>query len=487
MSLQQTDHKDKLETKNFDQISTLDSNQHNLNTKTLAQSIILLTSSLIAIEIPPLINLTHESDQYQVLAIGWMGWHTFIKRSHTVRRPFWTEMLDIVIGAFFLSALENSLHATHSGDFSFKSSILLFISLLILLPTASLIGRITLNALGLWKRPTLIFGVGKNAIEAHKALSKEPWMGMNVVGFVSVFDKEPPPNPSKDIPTFKWIDTEHNWNKLHQNFHCVIALEADERKERDQLILKLMENKINNVTIVPAMRGVPLYGAEITHFLSSELLYLTLSNNLSKIHLRFIKRLFDIAGASLLIVATAPLMILIALRIRHESPGAVIFSQPRVGRNGNIFRFYKFRSMIHDAEQVLQKWKEENSPEWQDYVANNFKLANDSRVLKIGKTIRATSIDELPQLFNVLRGEMSLVGPRPLLEREVNDYGETIKLYHSVRPGLTGIWQVSGRSNTSFAERETFDVWYIKNWSLWTDITILFKTIRVVLQRNGAY
>lgn len=140
-----------------------------------------------------------------------------------------------------------------------------------------------------------------------------------------------------------------------------------------------------------------------------------------------------------------------------------------------------------NAGQILEQWKLNKSPEWLEYKENNFKLANDPRILKIGRFIRRTSVDEFPQLFNVLKGDMSLIGPRPLMPSEVVDYGEDISLYGVVRPGMSGLWQVSGRSNTSFADRIYFDGWYIKNWSPWMDVVIIAKTFKVVLAGSGAY
>jgi undecaprenyl-phosphate galactose phosphotransferase len=143
--------------------------------------------------------------------------------------------------------------------------------------------------------------------------------------------------------------------------------------------------------------------------------------------------------------------------------------------------------MHKNAEKMLNSWKEENNIIYQKYVANNFKLDNDPRVTRIGRLLRKTSLDELGQLLNVLKGEMSLVGPRPLLERELSDYNDGMFYYAMVKPGITGMWQVSGRSKTSFADRCRLDTWYIKNWSLWYDVVILIKTIGVVVKRDGAY
>jgi undecaprenyl-phosphate galactose phosphotransferase len=202
---------------------------------------------------------------------------------------------------------------------------------------------------------------------------------------------------------------------------------------------------------------------------------------------RFLKRFLDIIGSLSLILLLSPLMTWVAYRIWRSDGAPIIFSQKRVGKGLKPFNLYKFRSMTKSAESMLKSWEKTNSPEWQEYTANNFKLANDPRLISIGAFIRRTSIDELPQLFNVLRGEMSLVGPRPLLPREQTDYGDDLSLYAQTPPGLTGLWQVSGRSQTTFEDRVIFDTWYVKNWSIWTDITILFKTWSVVFKRRGAY
>ena len=186
-------------------------------------------------------------------------------------------------------------------------------------------------------------------------------------------------------------------------------------------------------------------------------------------------------------VLLLPLLFLIGLVIKLEDGGPVLYTQQRIGRNGKPFNVIKFRSMVVNAHDVLLRWLEESPEIKQEYVQNNFKLRNDPRTTKMGKWLRRYSLDELPQLWNVIKGEMSLVGPRPLLERELQDYGKTIELYKQARPGITGIWQISGRSKTKFSDRANLDAWYIRNWSLWYDIYILLKTVVVVIKRDGAY
>lgn len=158
----------------------------------------------------------------------------------------------------------------------------------------------------------------------------------------------------------------------------------------------------------------------------------------------------------------------------------------RIGKNGKPFPCYKFRSMCVDAKIKLEELLE-TDPEAKAEWERDFKLRNDPRVTKSGAFLRKTSLDELPQIFNVLKGEMSLVGPRPIIHEELERYGEYVDDYLMVKPGITGMWQVSGRSDIDYEERVLLDSWYVRNWSVWIDIVMLFKTFKVVLLRKGAY
>jgi len=213
----------------------------------------------------------------------------------------------------------------------------------------------------------------------------------------------------------------------------------------------------------------------------------------------FIKRSMDIVLALLLILLTAPLWALTLLLIRLDSPGPIFYTQARVGRNrrdpanaerlhGHVrkIRIYKLRTMIVNADEKLAEYlgaHPQARAEWD----RTQKLKDDPRITRVGKWLRKFSIDELPQLFNVLKGEMSLVGPRPMMLDQIPQYGSKIDTYYSVNPGLTGLWQVSGRNNTTFEERAAFDEYYVHNWSVWLDIYILLRTVWVVISRDGAY
>ena len=200
-----------------------------------------------------------------------------------------------------------------------------------------------------------------------------------------------------------------------------------------------------------------------------------------------VKTAFDYILTLVGAVFISPLFFYIAYRIKKEDPGPVFFAHTRIGKDGKPFPCYKFRSMVVNSQEMLQKYVVKN-PAAREEWERDFKLKDDPRVTPIGKFLRSTSLDELPQIFNVLRGEMSLVGPRPVIQEELDKYyGETAKLYCTVKPGITGLWQVSGRSDIGYDERVALDATYIKYRSMWGDIVILWKTIGVVLMKKGAY
>ena len=200
-----------------------------------------------------------------------------------------------------------------------------------------------------------------------------------------------------------------------------------------------------------------------------------------------IKTIFDFTLTLIGAICISPLLAYIAYRIKKEDPGPLIFKHIRIGKDGKPFPCYKFRSMVVNSAEMLEKYLAENpaaKAEWE----RDFKLKNDPRITPIGKFLRRTSLDELPQIFNVLKGEMSLVGPRPVVQEELDKYyGDAVKEYCSIRPGITGLWQVSGRSDLDYTERVLLDQWYVKNRNLKLDIKILWQTIGVVLMKKGAY
>ena len=212
---------------------------------------------------------------------------------------------------------------------------------------------------------------------------------------------------------------------------------------------------------------------------------LTAKSRLDGLTYRVAKRLVDISLSALALVVSSPLMALMAICIWQDSPGPVLFGHQRIGKNNKPFKAWKFRTMQQNADTFLAACLAENTSAKEEWEATG-KLQDDPRVTRVGRVLRITSLDELPQLWNVLRGDMSLVGPRPIVQDEIYRYGEDYGLYTQAHGGVTGLWQVSGRSSTSYSERVMLDSFYVNNWTIWLDLAIMLRTIGAVLLRKGA-
>jgi undecaprenyl-phosphate galactose phosphotransferase len=257
--------------------------------------------------------------------------------------------------------------------------------------------------------------------------------------------------------------------------------------ERLSSITARVQSYAVNTMVIPDLKGIALLNTDLLHLFYEEIFLMNIKNNLKLRSNRLVKRVFDIGVSLAMLPFILPLIGLIAVIIRLETPGTAIYTHDRIGRDGATFRCFKFRTMYYDAEERLRELLKSNETlrsEWD----RNRKLKGDPRVTKIGNFLRKTSLDELPQMFNVFLGEMSLVGPRPVTQDELTGhYKDMSTICFSVPPGITGLWQVSGRSDTGYDRRVKLDAWYIMNWSLWLDVVILFRTIKVVSRMDGAY
>lgn len=195
-----------------------------------------------------------------------------------------------------------------------------------------------------------------------------------------------------------------------------------------------------------------------------------------------IKRVIDVILASVALILLSPLFAIIAIAIKIDSKGPVFFAHKRIGKNGKIIKLYKFRSMVINAEELIKSFTPEQMREYKE----NYKLTNDPRITKVGKFLRKTSLDELPQLINIINGDLSIIGPRPVVADELEKYGVNKDKFLSVNPGLTGYWAANGRSNTTYEQRMEMELYYIDNLSLKMDIKVFFKTILSVLKKEGA-
>jgi exopolysaccharide production protein ExoY len=268
-----------------------------------------------------------------------------------------------------------------------------------------------------------------------------------------------------------------------RDFDEAFLLIGNGSTDLEQLVLKLVRQG-KRVHLVPGMFDATLFRQSLNDLAGVPVLSLG-GYGLTRLQAA-VKRFVDIVGSAILILVFAPASALVALLVKVSSPGPILFRQERLGEGGRRFRIYKFRTMYQDAEAVLQA----DSGLYEKYVRNNYKLpkGEDRRITPVGSLLRSTSLDELPQLFNVLNGDMSLVGPRPIVPPEIEQYGDYGSLFMSVKPGLTGKWQINGRSELNeYSQRAALDIEYIRDQSLKTDVDILLKTIPAVLRRKGAH
>lgn len=367
------------------------------------------------------------------------------------------------------------------------ASAFVWLLLIICLPCARQGMRMILAWIGVWYQPTAIIGTSQTAQEVYPVLGRQLSLGMDVRWIVPESqDRVLPASLSGLSPLY--VPPEQLADTLVAvGCRRVILVPDDTLPIGQTEVIDQMVGADLSVSLVPSLRRLPLFGMSTSYFFGKDFLLLQVRNNLSRLPTRMLKRAIDLAGSALALVLLSPLLLLFAILIKREDGGPIFFIQSRVGRGGSDFPCWKFRTMVVDAEARMARWEQENPTLLARYRESNFKLARDPRVTRIGYWLRRKSLDELPQLINVLLGDMSLVGPRPLLRRELPDYGAVIALYERVRPGITGLWQISGRSQTTFAERVSYDEWYIKNWTVWYDIVIMLQTVKALVRGEGAY
>ena len=244
-------------------------------------------------------------------------------------------------------------------------------------------------------------------------------------------------------------------------------------------------NELRNLIVLPSQFLLPSLWSSTRE--CAGVLGVHLSDHLRSPLARALKRSIDLIGSVLSLLIAGPLMIIFVILIKRQSPGPAFYGHSRIGHNGKQFKAWKLRTMVPDADKILDHHLEQD-PELRRQWFEDQKLKNDPRIIPgIGEFLRQTSLDELPQLFNVLKGDMSLVGPRPIVTSEIAKYGEMYPQYLRVVPGITGLWQVSGRNDTSYEQRVRLDSYYVCNWSVWLDAYIAVRTIRTLVLREGAY
>ncbi|OOH89331.1 UDP-phosphate galactose phosphotransferase [Pasteurellaceae bacterium 15-036681] len=382
----------------------------------------------------------------QILIWGYLG-------IYTKRFDFWHESRLIFKGSFLAFVLLFAgLALGQNAEFYSRTTLfLIFLVSSVIVPIGKLFIKKGLFQFGIWQKPAKI--ISENEEFKHEILENK------YLGYVLANDS---------------------------NHKTIFIDGANIGKEK---LNKIIEGNIKDsreIIFTPVLSGYDFSNSYIYNVFNSRTNIFTLENELLKKRNRILKIVTDYTLTIVSSILWLPLLGFIAFLIKKEDPkGAVFFKQKRLGIDGKEFTCYKFRSMYSD-QSFMDKWLKDN-PSEKEYYDIYHKYMNDPRVTKIGAFLRKTSLDEIPQLINVLKGEMSLVGPRPYMVTEKSDIGQKSSLVLNVKPGITGLWQVSGRSDVDFDTRVDMDVWYMKNWSLWNDIVILLKTIGIVLKRDGAY
>jgi lipopolysaccharide/colanic/teichoic acid biosynthesis glycosyltransferase len=402
------------------------------------------------------INLTADMSFYTnqvliyIIVIGTFSYEGIYKK----RYDFWHESRQILKSLIFSIFAVFSLLSLlkYSDQYSRFIIVFSFLYMLILFPILKRRVKFMLYSFGLWSRAAKIYG---DDTFLEKEIFKNHYLGYKK-------------STKKEAQT------------IFINSHNLNAEELENIVDK-----QIAKNK--EVVFIPLINGYNMVDSIIYEMANARTNLIVLQNHLKSKYRIFLQQIFNYFFALILLPLLLPIIGILAFLIKKESPGPVFFAHKRVGKNGKMIPTYKFRSMYEDAQERLEKLLNENErikEEWE----TNFKLKNDPRITKIGAFLRKTSLDELPQIFNVLRGEMNFVGPRPVIQKELDMYyQDNAQYYLMVKPGITGLWQVSGRSDTDYDFRVKLDKWYVINWSIWLDIVILIKTIKVVLLKEGAY
>lgn len=340
-----------------------------------------------------------------------------------------------------------------------------------------------------WGYPALVLGGGEASTTVISNLLDNPAYGLRPI---AVLDQDYQLDATRrdhvmGVPVVGTLRLASTLSRRVGSRYAIVALPDLSRADSTRVLERYAE-KIPHVLITSAISpfapGLPILWRDARDF--AGVAGVEVRNRLLEPAPKVLKRTMDIVLCVMGMIALLPVFAVLAALIKVGSRGPICFGSRRIGRDGRVFKAWKFRTMIPNAEAVLMEYLATNPVARREWELER-KLKDDPRVTKIGAFLRKTSLDELPQLWNVLVGEMSLVGPRPMLLDEEEKYGRAYRLYREVRPGITGLWQVSGRSETSYEERVGYVVYYVRNWSPWLDIHILVRTVNVLIKRRGAY
>lgn len=410
----------------------------------------------------------------------------FYAGTHKRMVPYWEKIKDIFCANFYsIIASIFILYLIHEDitKISRLYVVLLFIFSFIFLYSMRQILIYICNRLDILKEPVIFIGGGEVTEAVIKFYDNNSCFGIKVVGIID--DDFSSEYLKQRYSLFKGIDKSAEYIKKCGVKTVIIAKTRLDRNSLKELLTNI-QFLVRNVAFIPNIIGTPIANLDVRRIYREDIVLLNIKNNLAYMRNRIAKRIFDIIMGLIICIPAVPILILCYFWVKFDSKGPVFFNAKRIGKDGKEFTCYKFRSMYMNSDEILANYLAKNPEakvEWDEFQ----KLHDfDPRVTNAGRIMRKTSLDELPQLLNVLKGEMSLVGPRPYLPREKDMMGHFYNIIISTVPGITGYWQVNGRSDVTFEGRLRMDDWYIRNWSVWIDIILLIKTIKAVFCSKGA-
>ena len=409
----------------------------------------------------------------------------FYTGGHKRMIPFWEVMKNIFYADFYsviISIFILYLIHQESNISQFYMILFLIIPFITIYLMRQLLVFIC-NKLDILREPVIFVGAGKTTETIIRFFNSNNCFGIKVVGIIdetcrSKYLKE----------NYRFLQGLSNIKKYIEVTNTKTIIIAAPKMDKYKLIDLIDEIQliVKNIEFVPNIIGASVTNLEMKRLYAKNLILLNVKNNLASLRSKISKRIFDLILSLLICIPVVPIIILLSIWVKLDSKGPVFFNAKRIGKDGKTFTCYKFRSMHLDSDKILEKYLNENQEakkEWDEFQ----KLKDfDPRVTKAGRIMRKTSLDELPQILNVLKGEMSLVGPRPYLPREIDKMGKYYPLIISTVPGITGFWQVNGRSDVTFEGRLKMDNWYIRNWSVWIDMVLLIQTVKAVFFSKGA-
>jgi Undecaprenyl-phosphate galactose phosphotransferase WbaP len=447
-----------------------------------------LLAGFLAIGVRPIFNAPLRFELFQqtlpiliisLISFGFNGLYPAVGISpvEELRKLASTTTLVVLI----LTAV--SFWARSTETFSRLTLTLTWLFSIVLLPIARDLVRTLGVRLNIWGEPVAIIGFGKQGQRTLEFFQKNKKLGLKPVVILDTSGSNVYDSPG--IRVLK-VDALYPKEGVGDLTDCKTALImiADVPAKFMTMISSNQKGGWERLILIPNLEHISSFG--VASFDFGGVLGLEVRHSLYDLQQQAVKRTMDVLLVILGGIIISPILLILAMMLFVDTKGSILFGHLRIGKDGKKFLAWKFRTMVKDADKKLELYLNMNPEIRQEWEASH-KLKDDPRVTKLGRILRRYSLDELPQLINVLKGEMSLVGPRPIVEDEVSHYGDLFDPYTWVLPGITGMWQVSGRSDTAYITRVHLDEYYVRNWSIWLDIYILVRTISVVLFKKGAY